>query len=734
LLALAVATPGVTPARATPRRRADRGARAARPAHPSDPTDPAHPTPAADPTPVQPKAAIALGEAFRAYDRNDLAAARAALAPLADRRAEVRNRDYLAWLRGMVALRSDDPATAERAFRQVGAGSRFAAQVPWRLADCAWARGDLAAAARAYEALLAAKDADLLGDLGTALYRIAEARAATPAAAMAALRRLVLEHAAHPLAPAALARLALLGGPAAATLSDGDHIERARHLTDAHLWDDAVAELALVADDAPAEVRHLHDYWLGETLFKMRRRYGEAGQLLLAVVPFVGNPAEAMFHGARALSRADQDDAAITWYRKVVATYPSTAYAQEAQFLAGWLEFNRGHYRDAIAPLEESLRRYPGTKWVDDALWFLGLSHFFLGEWDAARERLEALGKRGGALEGGKGQYWLARTDERLGGARLDEAVAGYRAVIKRFPFSWYALLAGARLAARGEVIGPFGVDAPTPRGPALAGDLDEGLASDDLIARVDELIAAGLGVDAGLELERGEKPFLKGHPRGPALALMLDRYRRAGDFGRPWMIAVSYSGSALDGPAEGDARRWWEAAYPRAYRELIERHQALGHNPEGYLYSIMRKESGFNPHDISYADAQGLLQMIPPTTMRVVKEIGLRYDDGKLYEPEFNIQTGSWYIGHMLAKFKSQIPIGAGSFNSGPRPVMKWLDQNGDREIDEFVELVPYTQTREYMKKVTENYARYRYLYAGELYEQPLAVDKHYVVDALTY
>ena len=51
-----------------------------------------------------------------------------------------------------------------------------------------------------------------------------------------------------------------------------------------------------------------------------------------------------MFHGARALSRADKDDDAIVWYRKVVATYPRTAWAEEAQFLSGWLEFNRGKY------------------------------------------------------------------------------------------------------------------------------------------------------------------------------------------------------------------------------------------------------------------------------------------------------------------------------------------------------------------------------------------------------
>jgi soluble lytic murein transglycosylase len=119
---------------------------------------------------------------------------------------------------------------------------------------------------------------------------------------------------------------------------------------------------------------------------------------------------------------------------------------------------------------------------------------------------------------------------------------------------------------------------------------------------------------------------------------------------------------------------------------------------------------------------------------MRVAKELKIAYDPGRLYEPEYNIETGSWYIGHLLKKFKGQVPIGAGSFNSGPRPVMKWVDQYGDREIDELVELVPYSQTREYMKKVTENFARYQYLYQGRIYEQPLAVDKRYLDDRLTY
>jgi soluble lytic murein transglycosylase len=360
------------------------------------------------------------------------------------------------------------------------------------------------------------------------------------------------------------------------------------------------------------------------------------------------------------------------------------------------------------------------------------MAHYFLGHWDQARVRLDALARRSGALEAGKGTYWLARIDERL--QRKPAAIAGYTQTVSRFPFSWYALLSRARLAALGVTVPPFGVEAPAPRGPRLAAEVDEALASDVTIRRADQLIAAGLGTEAGEELSRNERGFLKRHDRAAAFAMLLDRYRKAGNYFRPWMLAVSYSGSALDGPAEGDARRWWENAYPRAYRELIEQHQALGDNPEGYLYSIMRKESGFNPHDLSYADAQGLLQMIPPTTLRVAKQLKIPYDPGRLYEPAYNIQTGSWYIGHLLQKFKGQIPLGAGSFNSGPRPVMRWIDQYGDREIDELVELVPYTQTREYMKKVTENFARYQYLYEHKIYEQPLHVDPHYLDDRLTY
>ncbi|MEO7091873.1 MAG: hypothetical protein ABI175_01400, partial [Polyangiales bacterium] len=129
-----------------------------------------------------------------------------------------------------------------------------------------------------------------------------------------------------------------------------------------------------------------------------------------------------------------------------------------------------------------------------------------------------------GSLEGGKGMYWLARIAQRLD--KKDDALAGYKATIAKYPFSWYALLAHARLDALTQDVPPFGVADPKPRGPKLAAAIDPKLAADRLIQRVDILIAAGLGIEAGAELARNESGFLKRNDRGAAFAMLLDRYR----------------------------------------------------------------------------------------------------------------------------------------------------------------------------------------------------------------
>lgn len=673
-----------------------------------------------------------LGKAWTAFREGKYAEARKLAAPLVGKKLLAA--DYALHVAAQSAFMDGDPGAALPLFRKLAKTktSRFAPVAAWRVADCLFELGKLEEARAAYQGLLGKSG----GDAGVALHRIglAHEAAGDKGKALASWRRLATQHPAHPLADDALARLDAAG----AGLTIKERIARAAEMTGDRDWNRALAELEEIpTQDQPADIVRERNFWLGMTLFNMRRQYARAGDLLVGVhAEMGGRAAEALFKGARAYSRADRDDDAITHYAQVVAKYPRTPQAAEAQFLIGWLEFNRGDYRKAIPGLQATLDEYGSSKWADDARWYLAFSLYLLGEHAEALPHLERLSRAGGELEGGKARYWRARSLAALG--KKDEANAALRELVGEHPFSWYAQLARARLAEQKIEVGPFGDrDVDKAEAPPLAdpGDKDvKKLAATPLIKLADELISAGMTVEAGWELQRAEQSFIKKHGRAKALPILLDRYRRAGNFNRPWMLAVVYGGRAFDLPPKGTAKKWWEHSYPLAYRQHVEKWRDLGKNPEYYLYTIMRKESGFNPHDVSYADALGLLQMIPPTTKRVAPILGLEYTDDLLYDPELNIRVGSWYIGSLLQKFKMQVPIGAGSFNSGPRPVMKWLDKFGDRPMDEFVELVAYTQTREYMKKVADIYARYLYLYEGEDHQQPLKVDREYLKNALTY
>ena len=118
----------------------------------------------------------------------------------------------------------------------------------------------------------------------------------------------------------------------------------------------------------------------------MRRDYAHAGELLLATAPKLSGEkaAEAQFHGARALSRVDRDDEAIAGYKKVVELYPRSRWAAEAQYLSGWLDYNRGRFRESLPGLQATLDHFGKSAFADDAAWCLAFAHLLLGDADAA--------------------------------------------------------------------------------------------------------------------------------------------------------------------------------------------------------------------------------------------------------------------------------------------------------------------------------------------------------------
>jgi soluble lytic murein transglycosylase len=690
---------------------------------------------AASPSKAAPKTPIAeLARGYAAFRAGEYAEAKRALTAAAGHGLRVD--DWAVFYLAESEFYEGDYATARARLERLAHGKgRPAELAPARVADCLWQEGDHAKAGRAYAAVLkaAGKHANGFVDVGVARFHLAELAAGRdPAAGRRQFLALAKDLPAHPLADEALRRAA---APVATTpsatparpsdaLAPEDRLRRADALTRDRHWDEALVELGKLPTDLLPALAVERDFQIGMTKFHMRRDYAHAGELLLAIAPKLSGEkaAEAQFHGARALSRVDRDDEAIAGYKKVVELYPRSRWAAEAQYLSGWLDYNRGRFRESLPGLQATLDHFGKSGFADDAAWCLAFAHLLLGDADAALAGLARYGKMpatGMTSDERAAQvaYWRARLHEKLG--HKDEASSGYRALVHDRPLSFYGLLATARL--REAKAADAKLDLPArdvaDAAPAHAD-------RDPTVARVLELLEAGMNVEAGDELHRDEKTILQRAGGEKAVPWLLGLYRRAGDFHRAYQLADAHGGAALAAAPTGGARAFWEAAYPRAYSELVEKYGPPAGNPDVLLYAIMRKESGFNPLDVSYADARGLLQMIPPTSARVAATAKLPFAPDELYEPETNVHLGAIYIGSLYGKFGGQIPLAAGAYNAGPKAMSKWCEQHAKHPTDEFVELIAFAQTREYAKRVTALYAHYRYLYGPKPYELPLALD----------
>jgi len=692
---------------------------------------------AAAPGPPARGPVAALARGFLALRAGDYHESARALDGLPHRLS--RNRDYALYLLGESLFYDGSYAKARAAFSELAKlrSSRFAGIAPWRAADCQWMQGQRSEAAAAYRSLLSTRVAGT--DPAVARFRLAEfsAEAAASKTGTAAqdARRLYLQvhldFPSHPLAAESAKRAVALGTPAVATVTDlspQERLRRAEKLADGREYQAALDELALLPAALPVDLAAERDFAIGMSKYKMRRDYAGAAALLQKVAPQLAGEkaAFAAFHGARALSRIERNDEAIADYRQVVERYPGSKWAAEAQFRSGWLEVNRGRFREALPGLQATLVRYPHSSFADDAAWYVALAHHLLGESTEALRALDQYERlsRKDSDAVLRVRYWRARFLAQAG--LVDESRRQLRECVQRSRFGYYGLLAAARLREAGEKVTiewpPSSSPAPEAHGKP---------ARDPALERARELLAAGLDVEAGEELGRAEASVLQHMGKANGTTLLLEEYPRMRAFHRALRLAETHGASALASAPTGPARIFWQAAYPRGFRDMVEPLAAAASAPDLFVYAIMRKESSFLPHALSPSDARGLLQLIPATGQEIAKHLGVPLFTEELFDPEVNVRFGATYLGALLKRFGGQIALAAGAYNAGSHAMMRWCDQWGSRPLDEFVELVTYDQAREYIKRVLAVYAHYRLLY-GEPFELSLAVNPHYSKDGI--
>lgn len=362
--------------------------------------------------------------------------------------------------------------------------------------------------------------------------------------------------------------------------------------------------------------------------------------------------------------------------------FPNAVEVAQAQFEAAWFQHDQGNFAVASQMFIDHLARY-----ADRDTTFRG-----------------------------RAGYWAARDSERAG--KLAEACALYDAVIYRYSANWYGYLAADRmdnLKKRGECRSVAPPNGTVARAAAnlktitVAGETATKREL-DLVEKADELTAVGLFDWALDELNAARRTA--GNSPTVNMAIARHHRMRGDNVSALLALARSYPDYAQMFPEEL-GREEWDIFYPHIAWDHIARWSRARNLDIFKVAGLIRQESVFNPTARSSANAFGLMQLLVPTAQLMARKLGspIRITSGSdLFDPAINIELGTAYMREQLDRY-GRIEYMAAAYNAGPGRLVAWR-RTLPAEMDEFVEAIPFRETRMYVQGIIRNTAQYRRLY----------------------
>ena len=392
-----------------------------------------------------------------------------------------------------------------------------------------------------------------------------------------------------------------------------------------------------------------------------------------------------------------------------VATYAWSALADNALYEVGKTEQGREKYEEAISAYQKLLEQYTRSSLVDDTLWNMGWCHLKLGKLEKAQEVFRELHRRfSGSDMGNAAQYWIAKLYERRG--QTDQAAEAYMQILKEEDW-YYAHRAELRL---GQLIEDGKLDSAVPERRFPIGETppkwqdiqNSPLPQLDFLLRAHAYADAVSDLGAALATAKEQRPSVYYY-----LILCsekMQKYRQASLY--------AYRLSRLDGWRDAQGRLpepLFSRMYPLYYRHLIDDHAAKSELDPMFVAAMIREESRYQVDIVSRVGAVGLMQLMPPTAKDIASRLKIRnFRLSMLSEPTTSIQFGSWYMGQLMKQFQSPELV-SGAYNGGPGRMERWTKERPPTDMDEFIEDVPITETRNHIKRVMHSYSVYRQVYA---------------------
>jgi soluble lytic murein transglycosylase len=559
-------------------------------------------------------------------------------------------------------------------------------------ADIQFESGDFKVALKSYQAYLEKYPSG--SDAVDANFQLARCReeAADSAGALTIYRSIWLNNPASPLAAKAQERLKMLERPDHRLLpyTAEELLKRASSLYAQNEYSAALKTLDMITEASrPQAVTARIELRAGMARYRLRQYKQAESQFVKAVAcSLPGVRSEARFWLAKSLERQDQKDRALTIYLELAGEGKKQDFADDALNEAAGLKRGLGQYAEAARMFDQAAKLSTEAHSIAKSAWDAGWCRYLAGEYDAATGVFKGLLTDENYRE--KALYWLGRTLDRGGNAA--NAASYYRTLLDEFPAGFYATWYREQKGLK-DTREALGARDPLTELPVAAG-YDK--------ARL--LAALGLLDEARAEMVVARKK--SGEKKGlfPVLARV---YLEMCDYGSAIYLFMQNRPVAW----ERATLPLWSAGFPRAYTELVGRNAALNGLSEGLVYALIRAESSFAPAIKSGAGAIGLMQMMPATAKMTAREKG-EFNPQRLTDPEYNIRLGTKHLSDLMKEYNGDVIYMAAAYNAGGGALERWKKNSGRLNKDEFIESIPYQETRDYVKKVYASAATYRQLY----------------------
>ncbi|MBV8843014.1 MAG: transglycosylase SLT domain-containing protein [Bryobacterales bacterium] len=434
--------------------------------------------------------------------------------------------------------------------------------------------------------------------------------------------------------------------------------------------------------------------------------------------------AERLYYIFQSANRLGNEPEAASAADRLNRQYPASSWRLQALVASGnrlLVDNDFEAYEPVYRHCYESFPKDPPAAFCH---WKVTWSHYIRRLPDAGEMMREHLVLFPSSDEAPAALYFLGRLAE--GSKDSGSALAFYSEVVREYPNQFYSTQARDRLAS----LGP-GAPAPAatdflrtisfPRRMRIE-SFKPSASATARIERAKLLQTAGLENLAQDELRYGAQVEDQPH----LMAMELASLYSASHPDQALRYIKHYVSGYLYLPIESAPLQFWTLAFPLPYRSDLERYSKQNGLDPFLVAALIRQESEFDAKVTSYANARGLTQILPSTGRELSRRLKMSYTTAKLFQPAVNLQLGTYYLQSLTQQTGGKLEAALAAYNAGLSRARTWLKWGDFQEPAEFIETVPFSQTRTYVQAVLRNAYLYRQIYGVTQPRAALAEVRH--------